>query len=483
MPPSSVPEAPLGWKELPAHLKGPRPAPLNAPAFTREDFRAMSGIPSGLHYEPYLNAFYYHLIGHATRYNRVGFANLDTRFPVAIILPPDHLKGVFTGLARDTVELLPSRNPLRPEDAFERVVACRIPHPEALVGRVEKHANPDKLEAKNGVPYLYERIYGALASDYASLNDALSLFQREKDDRIDDARDRLLTALDPMHGGQNLLEKPQTAVPQREWLRYNPVCSVGYYLQPDAIAPQVMRTGFFRRQWLVYYPIDEAQRRFRIHDFIQRDEGKFAQWADFLVDVVRGPGDPDRGWMLDEDARLHIGGLVNQLIDHGHGAKFVRPAFFDEVRFTLRNHLLRMACVHAASRFDTHVRMQDVQDLEDVAGPLWDGFCMFVGFYAPDARYSAIPIDSAKALVLAEPGMNYGDWIERAADYHDLEKRTVRGWGRAFRRLGLIEVEPVAALDLPEDAASDDDGQLKDPVPREEREDKSLIVTAVIKPM
>ena len=57
--------------------------------FSLTEFQTLLGL-YGKDYEAYAKALYLCLVGHALRYNYIIDWSLDTRFPITIILPPDH---------------------------------------------------------------------------------------------------------------------------------------------------------------------------------------------------------------------------------------------------------------------------------------------------------------------------------------------------------------------------------------------------------
>lgn len=451
---------------------------MKSSVFPLSDFQKLLGL-HGKDYEPYAKALYLCLVGHALRYNYIMDWTLDTRFPITVILPADHGKGHFIDIIKLTCDVLPLRNPNRGghpsvlplDNSHEIVSVARRPHPEGLVGKVEKLANTDKKN--DGVPFTYHTTIGELGNDFLVMNDALPLVKRD-DDIQADMRERLLTALDPMVNEKNRIEKTQVNVPYEERLSYSPVCTVSIFIQPDAVDPAIVKTGFFRRTWPAYYPINEDDRLLGLGKRVPRDQALVKKWQEFIQVVAGGPGQYGTGWTIGDDVKEAVSALAREFSEMEVCTRWVQERFFHDYLYTLSNNFLKIACINAGSRLSTKVEMQDVQDMKEELMDLMEGMAMYVGFYVPDAAYSKMPIGSARALVLAKPGMRYGEWIRRASAFHNLKPELVHGWGHLFQDLGLMHVEADEDFELSEEQQKSDDFTLK--------QDR-FIITVCVKPM
>jgi len=202
---------------------------------------------------------------------------------------------------------------------------------------------------------------GYLADDFLIYDEAIELLT---DRDFQQARDYINIALDPI--GQNEIMKRSVDASYEEAVRYMPECTMVFFFHPIQVPESLVTRGLLRRLFVTYPQISRAERAKALaNSFVSSNSPtKFSDWIS-LCKELRGK---HFSWSF--PAKEKIIDLTNRLVAEGERYSEKVASYTEVMFFTLRNRLMKLACVLGALNGTSVIKEEYVKqayiDLKDI---------------------------------------------------------------------------------------------------------------------
>jgi len=296
----------------------------------------------------------YSLLGNVIKHNPITLGKLkqDTRVNLGIPIRSGYGKSVCKNFIRKTERQLglPYSEPTSL-------------HPEQLVGKT--------IIIRDRAGQIVDTIInkGHLADDYITFDEAIELLTERS---YQQARDYINIALDPI--GYNEIYKRSVDSEVSQAVRYCPEVTMAFFFHPVPIPNSVINRGFLRRVFITYLnPTDEERRKALASSLKPSyNSSLFDEWIALLKEMKNKKLE----WKFTEP-NLIIN-YTQKLIQRGLTYSPKVADFTDIMYFTLRDRLVKLACILAGLDHSPKVqRSHIVQAYRDMR-EFWDAQATYV---------------------------------------------------------------------------------------------------------
>lgn len=278
----------------------------------------------------------------------VGECVTDTRMNMGVPLKSGYGKRGFKSFIKNTHASLGMR--------------CVEPtslHPEQLVGK----SIPIRDNTGNIIDIKVN--LGYLADDFVIFDEAYDLITSTQP-LYEQARNYLNIALDPV--GENEILKKSVDIEIDKAVIYSPHCTIVFFYQPVPVPYTVITRGFMRRVFIVSCRPSKQEREIALEKSLSKEMNKdlWIEWINWLSQIRQ----LEFRWeFVDIPAIIKsIRGLYKLGEEFGPKVK----SFVDIVYpFTLRDRLIKLACIMSASRMTGVVDDFSIRDATNLMREMW----------------------------------------------------------------------------------------------------------------